>query len=109
MAVVVDAQEAAIREPLHGAGLPGQPGGADGAESGAILGEGELVGQVPAGAVVVSPGDGKQGPVRHQVNGVWDRTWFHGARGPEYERVGSDVRPWYVYDGLGSVVGLAGT
>ncbi len=46
-----------------------------------------------------------QGVVRTLVNNVVDRTYLHGARGPEYERVGANDPVWYLYDGLGSVLG----
>jgi RHS repeat-associated protein len=46
-----------------------------------------------------------QGAVRTLLNGALDRTYLHGARGPEYERIGSNSPLWYLYDGLGSVVG----
>jgi hypothetical protein len=42
--------------------------------------------------------------VRTLTSGSVDKTWLHGPRGPEYERVGSASPSWYVYDGLGSVV-----
>ena len=47
--------------------------------------------------------------VRSQVAGEdgVQKTWLHGARGPEYERSGSGDPVWYLYDGLGSVVGTA--
>ena len=44
--------------------------------------------------------------IRTLQNGVLDKTYFHGLRGPEYERTGAGNPTWYVYDGLGSVVGL---
>ncbi len=43
--------------------------------------------------------------VRTLLNGAVDKTWLHGARGPEYERTGSGNPLWYLYDGLGSVLG----
>ncbi len=46
-----------------------------------------------------------QGVVRTLVNNVVDRTYLHGARGPEYERIGANDPVWYLYDGLGSVLG----
>ncbi len=46
-----------------------------------------------------------QGVVRTLVNNVVDRTYLHGTRGPEYERVGANDPVWYLYDGLGSVLG----
>jgi RHS repeat-associated protein len=36
---------------------------------------------------------------------VVDKTFLHGARGPEYERTGNGAALWYLYDGLGSVLG----
>ena len=44
--------------------------------------------------------------IRTLQNGVLDKTYFHGLRGPEYERTGAGNPTWYVYDGPGSVVGL---
>jgi RHS repeat-associated protein len=44
--------------------------------------------------------------VRTLLNSTVDRTYLHGMRGPEYERVGSGNPSWYLYDGLGSVVGI---
>ncbi len=44
--------------------------------------------------------------VRTLTNGVLDRTFLHGARGPEYERIGANAPGWYAYDGLGSVLGI---
>jgi RHS repeat-associated protein len=46
-----------------------------------------------------------QSVVRTLLNGVVDRTYLHGARGPEYERIGNNAPLWYLYDGLGSVLG----
>jgi RHS repeat-associated protein len=46
-----------------------------------------------------------QSAVRTFLNGVVDRTYLHGARGPEYERIGNNAPLWYLYDGLGSVLG----
>ena len=45
--------------------------------------------------------------VRSQVTGEGglQKTWLHGARGPEYERTGTGDPSWYLFDGLGSVVG----
>ncbi len=43
--------------------------------------------------------------VRTVVNNGVDRTYLHGARGPEYERIGANDPVWYLYDGLGSVLG----
>ena len=47
-----------------------------------------------------------QSVVRTLTNGVLDRTFLHGARGPEYERIGANAPGWYAYDGLGSVLGI---
>ena len=44
--------------------------------------------------------------VRTLTNGVLDRTFLHGTRGPEYERIGANAPGWYAYDGLGSVLGI---
>jgi RHS repeat-associated protein len=46
-----------------------------------------------------------QSVVRTVVNSTVDRTFLHGPRGPEYERVGNNAPVWYLYDGLGSVLG----
>ncbi|MFN3648768.1 MAG: RHS repeat domain-containing protein [Armatimonadota bacterium] len=46
-----------------------------------------------------------QSVVRTKLNGNVDKTYLHGARGPEYERNGSNAPVWYLYDGLGSVLG----
>jgi len=46
-----------------------------------------------------------QSVVRTVKNGALDRTYLHGLRGPEYERVGTADPVWYLYDGLGSVLG----
>jgi RHS repeat-associated protein len=43
--------------------------------------------------------------VRTLVNGALDKTMLHGPRGPEYERTGGGAPVWYLYDGLGSVLG----
>ena len=43
--------------------------------------------------------------VRTFLNSSVDKTYLHGARGPEYERTGSSSPLWYLYDGLGSVLG----
>ncbi len=47
-----------------------------------------------------------QSVVRTLTNGVLDRTFLHGARGPEHERIGANAPGWYAYDGLGSVLGI---
>ncbi|MFN3648770.1 MAG: RHS repeat domain-containing protein [Armatimonadota bacterium] len=47
-----------------------------------------------------------QSVVRTKLNGNVDKTYLHGARGPEYERTGTNSPGWYVYDGLGSVLGI---
>lgn len=46
-----------------------------------------------------------QSVVRSLLNGNVDRTYLHGPRGPEYERLGANDPVWYLYDGLGSVLG----
>jgi RHS repeat-associated protein len=46
-----------------------------------------------------------QGVVRTVLNGTVDKTFLHAARGPEYERTGNNAPVWYLYDGLGSVLG----
>jgi RHS repeat-associated protein len=46
-----------------------------------------------------------QSVVRTLLNSTVDRTYLHGLRGPEYERVGTGAPSWYLYDGLGSVLG----
>jgi RHS repeat-associated protein len=46
-----------------------------------------------------------QSAVRTFLNGVTDKTYLHGPRGPEYERIGNNAPLWYLYDGLGSVLG----
>jgi RHS repeat-associated protein len=46
-----------------------------------------------------------QNVVRTFLNGQLDKTYLHGPRGPEYERAGSNAPVWYLYDGLGSVLG----
>jgi len=43
--------------------------------------------------------------VRTFLNSSVDKTFLHGVRGPEYERTGSGNPVWYLYDGLGSVLG----
>src|SRR5262249_34286589 len=43
--------------------------------------------------------------VREISGGVNAATYLGGARGPEYRRNGSGAVEWYLYDGLGSVVG----
>jgi len=46
-----------------------------------------------------------QGVVREMRGANVHATYFHGLRGPEYKRdSGNNVR-WYLYDGLGSVLG----
>jgi RHS repeat-associated protein len=43
--------------------------------------------------------------IRTKLNSSVDKTFLHGPRGPEYERTGSGNPSWYLYDGLGSVLG----
>lgn len=43
--------------------------------------------------------------IRTKLNGAVDKTYLHGLRGPEYERTGTGAPAWYLYDGLGSVLG----
>jgi RHS repeat-associated protein len=47
-----------------------------------------------------------QSVVREIKNGVVDATYLNGPRGPEYKRDQNGAVSWYLYDGLGSVVGL---
>jgi RHS repeat-associated protein len=47
-----------------------------------------------------------QSVVREIKNGVIDATYLVGPRGPEYKRDQNGAVQWYLYDGLGSVVGL---
>jgi RHS repeat-associated protein len=47
-----------------------------------------------------------QSVVREIKNGVIDATYLIGPRGPEYKRDQNGAVSWYLYDGLGSVVGL---
>jgi RHS repeat-associated protein len=46
-----------------------------------------------------------QSVVRTLLNSAVDKTYLHGLRGPEYERVGAGNPSWYLYDGHGSAVG----
>ena len=55
-----------------------------------------------AGAGTILDG---QGVVRTLLNSAVDKTTLHGPRGPEYERTGAASLLWYLYDGLGSVLG----
>jgi RHS repeat-associated protein len=46
-----------------------------------------------------------QGVVRELQGSTVHATHLHGARGPEYRRDSSGNVRWYLYDGLGSVLG----
>src|SRR5207249_5942506 len=39
------------------------------------------------------------------IGGASDRTYLCGARGPEYERIGTNAPVWNLIDGLGSALG----
>jgi len=47
-----------------------------------------------------------QSVVREIKNGTVSATYLNGPRGPEYKRDQNGAVQWYLYDGLGSVVGL---
>ena len=47
-----------------------------------------------------------QSVVREIKNGTVNATYLNGPRGPEYKRDQNGAVQWYLYDGLGSVVGL---
>ena len=47
-----------------------------------------------------------QNVVREIKNGVVNATYLNGPRGPEYKRDQNGAVQWYLYDGVGSVVGL---
>ncbi len=46
-----------------------------------------------------------QSVVRSVVSGGATKTYLKGRRGPEYERTGSSNPLWYLYDGMGNVLG----
>jgi RHS repeat-associated protein len=43
--------------------------------------------------------------IRTLQNGAAAETFLTGPRGPEYQRAGNNAAVWYLYDGLGSVLG----
>jgi YD repeat-containing protein len=43
--------------------------------------------------------------VRELRGGATHATYLHGPRGPEYRRDAAGNARWYLYDGLGSVLG----
>jgi RHS repeat-associated protein len=50
-----------------------------------------------------------QSAIRTLQSGALAETFLTGPRGPEYQRAGNNTAVWYLYDGLGSVLGTVDT